>query len=186
MRIIIYLFLVLGLLFSCERAGLVIETNDTGLQLDNGILLYNESPFNGLLVARYANASIKSQLQYKEGRKDGYEKKWYSNGQLSQQRSYSKGFKVNNHLGWWPNGTPKFEYTFNGLGAYEGSRKEWYSNGALMLHFNYVDGKEIGNQKMWNDSGKIKANYDVVGGERFGLIGLKKCYTVNKESYALK
>lgn len=186
MRSLVYLFLALGFLFSCERTDVVIETNDTGLQLENGVLFYNESPFNGLLVARYANSAIKSQLQYKEGRKDGYEKKWHSNGQLSQERSYAKGFKVNNHLGWWPNGTPKFEYTFNSFGTYEGSRKEWYSNGALMLHFNYADGKEIGNQKMWSDTGKIKANYDVVEGERFGLIGLKKCYTVNKESYALK
>ena len=31
---------------------------------------------------------------------------------------------------------------------------------------------------MWKDDGTIKANYEVVNGERFGLIGLKKCYTV--------
>ena len=31
---------------------------------------------------------------------------------------------------------------------------------------------------MWKYDGTIQANYEVVNRDRFGLIGLKKCYTV--------
>ena len=40
--------------------------------------------------------------------------------------------------------------------------------------FNYINSKETGSQKLWYETGKIKANYEVINGERFGLIGLKK------------
>ena len=93
---------------------------------------------------------------------------------------------MNNHLGWWEDGTPKFEYHFNTKGAYEGKRKEWYKNGQLVRDFNYVSGKEVGSQRMWAKNGKIRANYEVKNGERFGLIGLKKCYTVNANSNVLQ
>ena len=46
------------------------------------------------------------------------------------------------------------------------------------MFFNYKKGKESGSQRLWKTDGSIKANYDVVNGERFGLIGLKKCYQV--------
>ena len=43
------------------------------------------------------------------------------------------------------------------------------------MAFHYIDGKEVGSQKLWQEDGRIKANYEVKNGERFGLIGLKKC-----------
>ena len=48
------------------------------------------------------------------------------------------------------------------------------------MSFNYINGKEAGKQLLLKSNGNIKANYEVVNGERFGLIGLKKCYTVTK------
>ena len=62
---------------------------------------------------------------------------------------------------------------------YHGNVKEWYSNGQLYRDFNFNNGKEVGSQKLWKLDGTIKANYEVVKGERFGLIGLKKCYQVS-------
>ena len=186
MRIHLLLLGICFLLFSCTRAELMVNKTDTALQMENGVLHYQNIPFTGLLIATYADNSFSLKMQYKKGRKDGYEKQWYANGTLSQSRLYAKGIKIDNHLGWWENGLPKFNYYFNEKGAYEGSRKEWYKNGQALLSFNYMKGKEHGSQRMWNDAGKIKANYDVVNGERFGLIGLKKCYTVNKDSNALQ
>ena len=47
------------------------------------------------------------------------------------------------------------------------------------MSFHYKNGKEVGSQRLWKADGSIKANYEVVGGERFGLIGLKKCYNMD-------
>jgi antitoxin component YwqK of YwqJK toxin-antitoxin module len=54
------------------------------------------------------------------------------------------------------------------------------------MDFNYKNGKETGSQRLWKPDGSIKANYEVVNGERFGLIGLKKCYTVTVDKNEIK
>lgn len=186
MRVLVFI-LCLGFSFlSCEGEGLVVDKTSAELELENGVLHHKNVPFNGTLVSKYDEASNKMQLQYVNGRKDGVEKKWHYNGELAQERFYSKGIKIENHSGWWEDGTKKFEYHFNEKGEYHGSRKEWYANGQLVRDFNYSNGKEIGSQRMWADNGKIRANYEVKNGERFGLIGLKKCYTVNTDSNELQ
>ena len=186
MRVLVLILCFYSCLLSCIRKELVVDKTSTELKLLNGVLNYQNAPFDGLLVSRYSDASFKMKLQYVNGRKDGYEKQWHSNGVLSQSRWYSKGIKTGNHLGWWEDGMQKFDYHFNEEGAYDGSRKEWYKNGQLIRDFNYVNGKEIGSQRMWTDIGKIRANYEVKNGERFGLIGLKKCYTVKTDSNELQ
>lgn len=186
MRVIVIILYSFFLLLSCEEKKLLVDKTSPELQLENGVLNYQGNPFDGLLVSMYNPASYKMKLEYKEGRKDGYEKQWYFNGELSQSRLYSQGIKTGNHLGWWEDGVQKFDYDFNEKGEYHGSRKEWHKNGQLVRDFNYSNGKEIGSQRMWTDSGKIRANYEVKNGERFGLIGLKKCYTVNTDSNELQ
>lgn len=47
------------------------------------------------------------------------------------------------------------------------------------MSFNYENGNENGRQQLWKVDGTIKANYEVVHSERFGLIGLKKCNNVS-------
>ena len=75
---------------------------------------------------------------------------------------------------------------FNEKGEFHGVVKEWYKSGQIFRDFNYAEGKELGSQRMWKNDGTLKANYEVVNGERFGLIGLKKCYTVTVDSVEVK
>ncbi len=186
MRILLVLLYSFIWLLSCEGEELVVDKASLELEMINGVLHYQKNPFSGLLVSKYDDASLQMNLQYKEGRKDGFEKQWHPNGKLLQSRSYAKGVKIGNHLGYWEDGAKKFDYHFNEKGEYLGSRKEWHKNGQLLREFNYSNGKEIGSQRMWTDSGKIRANYVVKNSERFGLIGLKKCYTLNTNSNELK
>ncbi len=178
MKLFKLLFLVVILLVGCGEEMQTLPKNSSDLQLENGVLFYKAEPFEGILFEKYEDRSFKKQISYTNGRKNGIEEWWHKNGQLSQKRYYSKGIKVKKHQGWWEDGRPKFEYHFNEEGAYHGKRKEWYRNGQIVRDFNYFDGKEVGKQRMWTDAGKIRANYEVKDGERYGLIGLKKCYTV--------
>ncbi len=165
-----------------NKQDLTVLSNDPDLKLDNGALFYKKKLFNGSLLSYYSSDSIKSSVQYVKGRKEGVETIFYSDGLLQTHRTYTKGIKIGIHKGWWPDGSFKFEYHFDNLGRYHGSVKEWYSNGQLLRVFNYTEGKENGRQQMFKPNGTIKANYEVVNGERFGLIGLKRCYTVKKDS----
>ena len=135
--------------------------------------------FTGVLehvdpVSMTLNVSI-----YKSGKKNGLQTKTYTNQVLAEKRFYSNGLKTGIHNGFWESGLPKFEYHFNTNGYYHGSFKEWARNGQLTSAFNYLNGKEDGPQQMWTAQGKIRANYFVRNGERFGLVGLKKCFTIN-------
>ncbi|OED42978.1 hypothetical protein AB832_02775, partial [Flavobacteriaceae bacterium (ex Bugula neritina AB1)] len=136
----------------------------------------------GTLMRYHKNNQIKSKVPYNRGRKEGIERSFYDRGEKNTIRTFSKGVKIGIHRGWWRDGTPKFQYHFDEQGNYNGSVKEWYRNGQLFKIFNYIHGKESGKQQMYKPSGAIRANYEVINGERYGLIGLKKCYTVKKDS----
>lgn len=153
---------------------------NTDIDINNGALYYKGVPYSGVYIVKFKNDSIKSKSQYFKGKKEGYANKWYADGEKYEQRYYSNGYKVGKHIGWWNSGIKKFVYHFNELGQYQGSLTEWYGNGQVFREFNYVNGRESGAQKAWKANGSIKANYEVVNGERFGLIGLKKCFTVKK------
>ncbi|WP_303316032.1 hypothetical protein Q4Q34_13185 [Flavivirga abyssicola] len=163
----------------------IVNTNEH-LELINGVMFFNEIPLTGNIMSYYENHKVKSDIQYDKGKKHGYEKHWYENGLKKIERRYFEGFKTALHKGWWPDGKLKFEYHFNKKGEYDGVIKEWYKTGQLFRDFKYMAGKEVGSQRLWKVNGTIKANYEVVNGERFGLIGLKKCYTVTANNNEIK
>ncbi len=145
--------------------------------------MYNNEPFVGQLELHHDSGKIKSTVNYDKGKKEGLETIWHYNNSIASKRFYTNGLKTGIHEGWWDNGNPKFVYHFNDKGEYNGNVKEWYETGLLFRDFNYLNSKEAGSQKLWYETGKIKANYEVINGERFGLIGLKKCYQVTVDSY---
>jgi len=149
--------------------------------LKNGVLYYKNVPYSGIYLVNYKNDNIKRKEKYLNGKQHGYSNTWYPDGKKFTERFYSKGHKVKVHIGWWNNGVKKFEYHFNDIGQYQGSVKEWYETGLIFRDFNYTNGRENGSQKAWKSDGRIKANYEVVNGERYGLIGLKKCITVTNK-----
>lgn len=176
------------MIFSCNSTSSLktVDAFDENLKLDNGVLFYNKVPFEGLLVSYYEPEKLKSKIEYVGGKKHGFENQWYKNGEKLIERFYKAGFKTGTHKSWWEDGMLKFEYHFNEKGEFHGIVKEWYKNAQVFSDFNYVNGKEVGSQRMWKNNGTIKANYEVVNGERFGLIGLKKCYTVTVNENDIK
>lgn len=161
-----------------ETPRLVLFEENMQLQIVNGVLYYNNAPFNGIIKSFNAVNQTKNSANYVSGKKEGAERKLYINDSLAELRFYKRGLKVGIHKSWRENGQQKFEYPYNEVGVYHGAIREWYPNGQLVREFNYENGKESGTQKMWLANGNIRANYTVINGERFGLIGLKKCYSV--------
>ncbi|WP_347174626.1 toxin-antitoxin system YwqK family antitoxin [Polaribacter uvawellassae] len=177
-KTIVILFLVFASCEKNEKPHLVLFEENKELEIINGVLYYNDAPFNGTIKSFDDVNQTKNSASYENGKKEGEERKLFLNDSLAEIRFYKKGLKVGIHKSWFENGQQKFEYPYSQNGVYHGTMKEWYPNGKLVREFNYTKGKESGSQKMWLSNGNIKANYTVVNGERFGLIGLKKCYSV--------
>ncbi len=115
---------------------------------------------------------------YYNGLKEGASKKWYTDNKLKELRHYSSGQKNGKQIAFWKNGNKRFEYTAK-KDAYEGELKEWNSYGFLFHLAHYTNGQEEGSQKLWYDNGKIRANYVIISGKRYGLLGTKNCVNVS-------
>ena len=173
--------LLLPFCIACQfNESLIVDGDSKELSKSKNLILYKNVNFTGDLVYYYDSNKTKPQIKcsYKNGLKEGLEEIWYDNAQLNSKRFYNKGIKVGEHKGWWENGNSKFYYHYNHKGEYTGKVKEWYFNGTPYKEFTYLKGNEEGSQKLWKQNGNIKANYVVINGERFGLIGLKKCEPV--------
>lgn len=166
--------------------NIVKDKSDTNFTFKNGLLFFKDKLFSGVVNEYYTSSKIKSSSQYYQGKREGFYNGWHQNGTKWFERNYTNGFKTKTHLGWFDNGSLMFRYQFNNQGDYNGEIVEWYANKQKFKEFHFVDGVEDGSQKMWQPNGKIKANYVTKNGERFGVIGLKKCYTVNTKNEAIQ
>ena len=172
--------LLLLVFVSCQLSDskLTVLADAPLVSLSNGVTYYDGKVFTGELVFYARDSILMYSCFYEKGRKQGEEKKWYANGQLENLRFYTNGKKTGIHKGWWSSGLPKFLLMFNAKGAYHGLVQEWFEDGTVSKLFHYENGKEEGSQQMFKVNGAIRANYVVKHGERYGLIGLKKCEAI--------
>lgn len=113
------------------------------------------------------------------------QKKYYPNKQLMEYREFRNGMKNGKQIGYWENGNKRFEFIAKD-DAYEGELKEWDRNGKLFHLAHYKDGQEEGEQKLWYENGKIRANYFIIKGKRYGLLGTKNCKNVSDSIFVIR
>lgn len=179
MRNIVFILIFILISLSCKRDVSVVEANSVELSIDKNMLYYKGKEYSGILLVRFDTNELKEKRNYKNGLLHGNQTKWYPEGQKYSLRNYNQGIKTGVHLGWWKNGITKFEFHFNNKGEHDGISNEWFENGTPFKLFHYKKGKEEGSQKMFKPNGNLRSNYVVVQGDRFGLIGLKKCDAVS-------
>ena len=163
----------------------VISLNSDSVKFEskNGILFYKASAYTGKVYAFYPNG--KDTLETKaflNGKEHGTWKRFYENNQLRELRFFDNGSKTSDLTSWWPNGEKQMLYSFKN-DEYEGTCSEWNEKGRLILKLNYKNGHEEGSQKMFYDNGKVRANYVIINGRRFGLLGTKNCINVSKDIF---
>ena len=112
-------------------------------------------------------------------------KKYYPNKQLMEYREFRNDMKNGKQIAYWNNGKKRFEFVAMN-DAYEGELKEWDYDGKLFHLAHYKNGQEEGVQKLWYDNGKIRANYIILKGRRFGLLGTKNCKNVSDSIFIVK
>jgi antitoxin component YwqK of YwqJK toxin-antitoxin module len=149
-----------------------------GFKIINGILMEANSPFTGILFTLYPNTIDTAEIaSYFNGKEDGEWKKFYPSKKIREKRFFKDGYKTGKFLAWWENGNMQMQYFFED-DEYEGVCKEWSEKGMLNKIMTYKKGHEEGHQQWWYDNGKIKANYVIIDGRRYGLLGTKNCVNV--------
>ncbi len=174
--------------FSCHQPGVQdevnhstirLDKNDLRLRVENGLLLWDNSPFSGTLYSLdQNNVDTLSLSSYRSGWEHGEWKQFYEGGQLKERRFFNNGLKACEYVAWWPNGKKQLHYIFEN-GEYESTCREWNNEGTLIKLANYKKGYEEGLQQLWYDNGKVRANYVIKDGRRYGLLGTKNCINVS-------
>jgi hypothetical protein len=156
------------------------------LSFRNDTAFLNSNMYSGCIYAldSLTNDSI-SVSCYSKGLLHGLSRKWYPGKQLMEERYYVSGKKNGRQLSLWENGNKRFEFIARD-DAYEGELKEWNIDGRLIHLAHFENGQEAGAQKLWYDNGKIRANYVILNGKRYGLLGTKNCRNVSDCIFAVK
>lgn len=165
-------------IFTLKSSKEITNKNDT--------VLLNGGKYSGYLFELHTNNSDTLLIQsYLSGLQSGNDKKWFANKNISEDREYSSGKKNGKQIAFWDNGKKRFEFTANN-DAYEGEMKEWNFEGKLIHLANYKNGQEEGTQRLWYENGKIRANYVILNGKRYGLLGTKNCRNVSDSIFIIK
>jgi antitoxin component YwqK of YwqJK toxin-antitoxin module len=120
-----------------EKIGLK-EKITTVTQTKNGLahLPNSGEPFTGKYVSVYLNGQKKTEINYKEGKRNEFATGWYENGQKESETNFKAGNE-------------------NGLAT------EWYENGQKQSETNFKDGKRFGLTTVWDENGhkETESNY---------------------------
>lgn len=145
-----------------------------------GIVYYDNRPFTGVAITRYANGLLASSMEFVEGKRQGKYKKFFADGELSYEANYANGKLHGTSKTWWKNGNLRTMSNFvNGVA--DGVQLQYYKSGALFKKINLVMGKEEGLQQSWRENGKLYNNYEARNGRIFGLKRSKLCFKLDDE-----
>lgn len=164
----------------------MLPADDPGLNSRQGALYLSGKPFTGTIYRLDDQTHDTVMVSaFSEGLQHGVTRLWYARGKLQEYRVYLHGRKHGPQQAWWPNGHKKFEFTAVS-DAYEGELKEWDIAGQLFHLAHFVNGQEAGVQQLWYDNGKIRANYVMIRGRRYGLLGTKNCKNVSDSIFNIR
>ena len=116
----LFVFLLLGL-FSCGDASSNASENVKPklkeysiyeITIPNDTMAffkYDMKPVTGFVREWYEDGQLKSECNYKDGKRDGAEKGWYEDGQLKSECNYKDG-KWDLWKGWNEDGQLQFNY----------------------------------------------------------------------------
>lgn len=194
MKVALNIFLICLACCSCNKSGKTVDEkipktfflkSSERLSVKNDVVFLNKTPYTGYLYELSPGKDTLLSEGYFNGKMSGVCKKWYASNRLREERNYLSGQKHGKQVTYWENGNKRFEFIAKN-DVYEGELKEWSINGHLFHLGTYVNGQEEGPQKMWYDNGKIRANYVIIKGKRYGLLGTKNCKNVSDSIFIVK
>ena len=167
---------------ACEPTvpNIEVDVNGVDNSKQNGLQYVEGKLFSGYLISFSENGKLAAKKGFLKGKQEGKAFVYFANGQLKEERLFKNNLKTGIHRAYYSNGSLRFYYRFE-KDLPVGVHKEYYANGQLFSLSTYNEqGKPEGVQQQFFESGKIKANYKLVNGRRFGLLGAKGCMGENE------
>ncbi|MBK1972238.1 toxin-antitoxin system YwqK family antitoxin [Campylobacter sp. TTU_617] len=149
---------------------------------------YNkESRIHGLKRTFYDNGQLKTEENYKNGKKDGVRKQYSREGQLLEEMNFKDNRGYGNFVRYYNNGNIRakgklLNFDEDGMPEFEGSYNEYYQDGKPALEYNFDNkGKQDGIQKTFNEDGSLESEENYKNGIKNGIFKYYKNGEIVKE-----
>jgi antitoxin component YwqK of YwqJK toxin-antitoxin module len=119
---------------SKEKAVQRVSLDDLVIDDEDGRYLYGDKPFTGIAYLASPSGSVREEVRFVEGRKEGFVKTWFPGGQQASEESVLGGRRHGRTREWHPNGELKHD------GMYEFGictrATEWDDTGRVVRVYN--------------------------------------------------
>ena len=89
---------------------------------------------------------------------------WWKNGQIKSEKNYKNGKRDGKYTTWFENGHKAYEANYKN-GKRDGKKTVWFENGQIWTEENYKDDKLDGKVTNWNENGQILLELNYKYGE---------------------
>ena len=122
-----------------------------------------DMPLNGELRTYYADGTLRSAEEYRNGVRDGKYNHFSGRGKLLKSAYYRDGKENGNVKTFYESGNLKKEYEKTD-GVLNGKLRTYYQDGQIRLENEYRDGKKDGTENAYYENSKIKYRVNFVKG----------------------
>ena len=179
------LLAALVVLAACRGQERIVEAGDSALSVKNGILLYANQPFTGIVRSTIPALEEVELTAYRLGIQHGVTRKHTLDGKLLAEWPYLAGAKHGIHKTWDRNGQLR-TYTRFERGDYAGEAWSWYPDGKPYDYRKYNEKGELMIARRWRQTGQIYLNQVFQNGAAIGMPGSKLCDPTGVETAEAK
>lgn len=117
-------------------------------------------PLDGVMVERYADGSMRTRSEVRDGLLDGISEGWTPAGQLEVRESFRRGVSHGLRTRWYASGVKRSEAMIVD-GQIDGAFVSFHENGALAESVSMKDGVPHGVSRAFHPDGRLKAEVEL-------------------------
>ncbi len=119
-------------------------------------LSFKDGKKNGVGITYYQNGEVRSEFNYVDGKKEGKNKNYYQEGGLSSDVNYSNDKKHGSYIKYYKTGVTYVDCYYEN-GKLHGERTVYSREGKVKSVMKYADGLPLPGTKRLKPNGEIKA-----------------------------
>lgn len=123
--------------------------------------------FTGIRKDYYEDKSLKFEIPYKNGKKEGKGKEYYPSGKFKSDAFFVDDVLEGKAIGYYENGNLEYEENYKD-GKLDGLIKDYFESGKIKAEINYKDGELDGPAKEYYENGQVYIQESYKDGELDG------------------
>ncbi|QQB73465.1 toxin-antitoxin system YwqK family antitoxin [Fusobacterium canifelinum] len=166
---IIYIFIIFVLTSFSIFAEREVDFEELTYHEDTELIYVKgeNEPFTGIRKDYYEDKSLKFEIPYKNGKKEGKGKEYYPSGKFKSDAFFVDDVLEGKAIGYYENGNLEYEENYKD-GKLDGLVKDYFESGKIKAEINYKNGEADGPAKEYYENGQVRIQESYKNGELDG------------------